>query len=112
MEVENVTAREYIQKQLANSRIAAEIAVKYTTHAREMGGRICSDGYPDARFKCTYGRRWEGIRSLIGEHRQRHASMMHQMQVERVYCCKYNVVSRETALSNMDKIRKMFNWSK
>ena len=81
-------------------------------YTREMGGRICNDGYPDARFKCTYGMRWNPIRHFLSKQRQRHSSMMNRMHIVQVCCCKYKAVGPEVAKSHIGKIRDMFGWSK
>ena len=111
--IEQITCRSYILQQLDKApEYLQNAAREYTTHTREMGGRICNDGYPDARFKCTYGMRWNPIRHFLSKQRQRHSSMMNRMHIVQVCCCKYKAVGPEVAKSHIGKIRDMFGWSK
>lgn len=52
----------HIEQQPAYIRITIN---KYISHAIENGARIADDGYPDSRFKATYGNEFEYVRKLI-----------------------------------------------
>ncbi len=112
MKVQEISQASYVSQQIRKLSKAYQLnALNYIDHAKVMGGRICNDGYPDARYKCTFHEEFREIRMAIARYRQKYGQMMYKMHAQ-AYCVRYQVVSTEVAQSNIDKIRKMFGWEK
>ncbi len=81
---------------------------EYKAHAKQHGVRTCNDGYPDARFKATFGDKYRPARMTIAVAREMYIQMEHKLSKE-CCCAHYKQVSQEVAISNIEKIKQFFS---
>lgn len=61
-----ISKSEYIQDLLSKQPDHVQkIAAAYVKTAIDAGARLCNDGFPDTRFKCTYPQHFLKIRMWI-----------------------------------------------